>query len=661
MKWVLGLLIFAMGVLNARADTACTNSGPWDSAVTWDNGVPVEGSGVTIPAPFSVLITNESPLLSAADISGTLVFSNWATSLKATNVTVRSGGVLMHAGPFLGSDMSNRVHVVCTNFNLEGGGRVDVKGRGYAGGAKKGSGAGPGAGGGDSGTYGVGGAGHGGGGPGSLGGRSYGALAFPETPGSGGGGSWNYAGSPGGGAVRIDAADSVTLNGTIDADGGTAGGGSAGSGGAILIGCRVVTASTSGVVTAEGGKASSLGTPAAGGRISLLYNSADQASWLRPGIRFSANAGGGNDLVAVGTVFLSDTGLLIPAIGDVFQGWIWVAGSSQWAVDALSISNNVGLGSQSGFSLTVTNDVWVNAAGSLGLASATVFRCSRLVLTNQGNLYVYSGPTNGVSTNYGGLVAVSNVIWIGSNSWMNLYPAPIDGGAGLVEADVLIVGAFGGVRADGNGFRGGGYRTDGKGYGKGNKGNYSGTGAGHGGKGSYVTTVYGNLYGSTNAPILPGSGGGGGYPGQGGAGGGVIRFAIRDRLQIAGTVSANGGSGGAYSVYGDGGGSGGSILMTARRFSGTGLIRANGGAAGTVNGGSGAGGRIAIGGGFTREQHDRLVSGQSLSGLTTNASWPDFTGVFSVTNGNVGVSAESGSVLLLSLPVPLRGTLMLVR
>nr|XP_054759184.1 uncharacterized protein LOC129265193 [Lytechinus pictus] len=129
-----------------------------------------------------------------------------------------------------------------------------------------------------------------------------------------------------------------------------------------------------------------------------------------------------------------------------------------------------------------------------------------------------------------------------------------------------------------------------------------GSGASHAGLGGrggcqgYVTcTLPKNLpYGDLYNPRDFGSGGGGA---RGGIGGGTLQIQVADVLQVDGTIMADSLDLALTSSGSDSsGGSGGSILIESGAFIGghTGSIQALGGAAKYTNGGSGAGGRIAI-------------------------------------------------------------------
>ncbi|MDD5706581.1 MAG: hypothetical protein PHR35_11695, partial [Kiritimatiellae bacterium] len=108
--------------------------------------------------------------------------------------------------------------------------------------------------------------------------------------------------------------------------------------------------------------------------------------------------------------------------------------------------------------------------------------------------------------------------------------------------------------------------------------------------------VYGAVYGSSNAPVHAGSGGGSSPWSYAGAGGGVIRIEADATVNLNGALTANGLDAGSGS---EGGGSGGSIYVRCHRFSGTSagaVIAAKGGngSATSAQGSAGGGGRIAV-------------------------------------------------------------------
>ncbi len=115
-------------------------------------------------------------------------------------------------------------------------------------------------------------------------------------------------------------------------------------------------------------------------------------------------------------------------------------------------------------------------------------------------------------------------------------------------------------------------------------------GGSHGGRGG--TDSAANVYGDSQAPLLPGSGGGGGK-GVGGNGGGAILISTK-HLILDGEFSVDGGDCNDSSTRSwSGGGSGGSIFIRCQTLSGAGRVHANGGF-GSLYAGGGGGGRIAV-------------------------------------------------------------------
>ncbi len=139
-----------------------------------------------------------------------------------------------------------------------------------------------------------------------------------------------------------------------------------------------------------------------------------------------------------------------------------------------------------------------------------------------------------------------------------------------------------------------------------------GGGAGHvapGGNGSASGLLAGSGRAYGNAfvlPLLGGLGGAGGwaysglYGAGGGAGGGAILIASSDRIQVNGTIRANGGNGGLIASSGNapggGGGSSGSMRLIAPSVSVSGTLSANGGNGTSSNlpGGAGSVGRVRV-------------------------------------------------------------------
>jgi hypothetical protein len=187
----------------------------WFTAANWSpaDAPPQPGDDVVIAGGASVVLAADSAMLGSFAITNAmLTFTNWNTTLRATNVFIRQGALLTLPAPFRAAagEMTNNLTIVCTNLTLDAAGVIDVSGKGYNYSDGPGKGA--------NNPYSGGGAHGGRGGNGfdvillnARGGLPNGQLTAPILPGSGGG-SYQIAnaanrGGAGGGAVRIDAAE----------------------------------------------------------------------------------------------------------------------------------------------------------------------------------------------------------------------------------------------------------------------------------------------------------------------------------------------------------------------------------------------------------------------------------------------------------------------
>lgn len=603
------LMLGAATAQAAKTWMTTTGTNDWFDGTNWSGSTyPVAGDDVVITnAGVGVLLTNATAALSSVILSNTatLIFSNWDTALSATNVTIATGAVVTCAGPFTNNVMSNRVHIVCSNLAVNAGGRVLVDSIGFAGGiggSVLAKGNGPGGGGGASGGNGACGGGYGGYGAGTgyVPGWPYGSTNAPLDPGSGGGGSQG-AGGNGGGAIHIQAFGSVTVDGLISANGGNNGGlnGGGGSGGSIYVSC--ITINGCGILSANGGPAVLNG---GGGRIAVIYNTVAQTTM--PPLSFSTRPGGGG--ADVGTIFFPDIRFLSSYITNI-SGQIVAPGFTNWSVDYLTLSNVWIRFPADGFNINVSNDVRViGPAGRLdvggsflntnfalltGSTSPAVLQVGgNLVLTNSSCLYVYNAQTNASTVNYGSLVNVSRSLLVNTGCWIYAQSHPTNGGSALFRVNDMYIASNACISSAGRGYAGGygpGYSTAGGGR----------PGGSYGGLGGRES---GNTYGSSNAPIDAGSGGGWVF------GGGVVRIVANKSLLLNGIINANGANANA-----GGGGAGGSIYLSCRRLSGTnGSILANGGNAWNAgySEGGGGGGRIAV----WRVSDDSWINSVSVTG-----------------------------------------------
>lgn len=578
----LGLLIFAGLALPVTAQTNVWQGGvssDWFDPNNWSLGVmPTNEAAVLVPtvATRAPVLTNATAALSGFVLATnqTLTVWGWNSTLTAREMTL--SGTVTHATNWLADTNASgtwiplhRVWLVGSNINVAVKGKIDGSNRGYV------TNAGPGR---ANGVYcspghsGTGRRGHSGGVPGP----EYGNSAAPVQPGSGG--SVNANSGFGGGAVRIEAAGTLTVDGTIAANGQNALSthGSGGSGGSIWVTCLTLAGATNGLIAAEGGNGNYYGAPAAAGRIAIDYNTNAQAQLAEPcpPIRFSGKPGFRTVTLnaeplppPMGTLYFPDTRLVVAAFtGKRFQYVKFVVpGFTNWSPASLTLNDCI-FGLPEGFRLAVAGD---------------------LLLTNGAALHVFASATADPTNTEGALVDVGGNLLVRSNAWILPYADPTNGA--IVKIAVtgnLEVAAFGGLDADYKGYT----YCMGPGapalnaYGGGAYGGFGGQGY-EGGQG-------GRPYGAEAGPIQAGSGCSQQKPTHGGQGGGAIRLVVGNRAVINGTLTALGAPG--VATHGPGG-AGGGISIECRTFEGSasGLIRVDGGL-GSYYGGSGSGGRIVI-------------------------------------------------------------------
>ena len=179
---------------------------------------------------------------------------------------------------------------------------MDVNGRGYP------ASSGPGQGGHD-GTY-ASGAGYGGLGADStavLGGNVYGSITEPIDLGSGGGSTDTYLqGGPGGGAIHLAIAGTLTLDGNITANGnngGLVGGnqGGGGSGGSVYISATAIEGT--GNISANGGESGGVNAGGGGGgRIALYHDGTNTLTG-----QVTTYGGGATRFGGAGTIYTRNT------------------------------------------------------------------------------------------------------------------------------------------------------------------------------------------------------------------------------------------------------------------------------------------------------------------------------------------------------------------
>lgn len=674
--------------------------GAWESATNWaPQGMPSVDDTVFIQSGTALVSIARQVAYLTVSNGATLIFTNWSASMTASNITIRPSATVTLPGAFTNNGMSNRVYFICTNFVLASGAQILADSRGFATGYGPGAGTAPG-------SRGSGG-GHGGRGGDSYasGGATNDSPVTPQAPGSGGGLYETTAGA-GGGVVRIDAADSVLIDGTISANGQNSGNyGGGGAGGSVWIQCATF-AGTTGVIRANGGVGGYYYPAAAGGggRISVQYGSLSG----NVGVQFSAVATpeyyvAFGQPAGMGTLYLPDTALLANGV-NAFNGVRFVIpGFTSWSMADLTLDNRSLSFADGDFQLTITNHLtlqngaWLALGGvalstgycdaaSSSLATSLVISVGgnvsinnsmlsiggnantaatalviggNLTLANAAQLFVFSGTTNN-SRDYGALVDIGGSLTMSpTNTWIYPFAHPYNGGAPFFKARTLAVASNTGFNADYRGW----FTHRGPGVGGGG-GSNTGGGGGYGGRGGHGSGSNGGVAnGSTNIPIRPGSGGGGTWDNLGGNGGGAIRLEISDGVSINGTLTANGLNGGTY----NGGGSGGSIfILCGGSFVGgtSAVLRANGsnGGGGYQNLGGGGGGRIAIVYNVPEEARRAYMATnlQFVKAMDTITTYLGTTNVTAGTNVLLAAFGEVGTIVVYKYNPP-PGTIFVLR
>lgn len=382
---IMAVASFAVFSVHAKT-TSWSGTDAWPgNATNWSAGIPDAGDSVIL-ASGTLTLTNRTPALASFTQSGgTLVMSNWATALVATNVAI-NGGVLSHPlqsalEPVNGGWVpDSRIRIICSNFTLKAGVTNNLSARGFRNGQGYNlPGHGPGAGK-------IGGGGAGGGGYGGAGGDYYGGgLAYGDPgipslwPGSGGGDRDQHAGGHGGGLFVLEADGHVVLNGAILVNGGDAAnyyGGGGGSGGGVHIRCATLAA-TNGLISANGGNGGEFRSGSGGGgRIAISISNAAQNALPTPALTLRARFGAlayGSMYGDYGTFWLDHTRLLpVPIIGTYgyFTGPV-VPDGAQETVDL-----NLGIGGAGELTLTSHGHCFVT--NSLPVVNKVVLESSAI-------------------------------------------------------------------------------------------------------------------------------------------------------------------------------------------------------------------------------------------------------------------------------------------
>ena len=427
------------------------------------------------------------------------------------------------------------------NFNIASGSTITTDGTGYRGGLSNTStqseydGLGPGGGSGTVNLFGdCGGIYRGAGG--TYGGKGYGNTKYtygdfldPVGLGSGGGSSRQFnecdKGGAGGGAVRINATVSLTVNGTISSKGvsGETNSGAGGSGGSISL--IAPTISGNGALEANGGGGQNASGNGGGGRISLKYSSANNYSGT---LVASAGSGGTGGEAGTVTILNSSTNDLIirntqtwsanPAAEGSSHSFrnVSITNNSTLYLDGYYTSNSNGVG----FQFTTTN--------------FTIDSGSNVIADSKG----YAGGTSDSSTNGGG-------------------PG---GGTGATACTGVAFnpggGSYGGTGGNSSGGTYGSLAAP-LDLGSGGGRSYTYGACANGGNGGGAVQIIATEELNVNGTISANGGAGSPDSGGGGSGGSIYLIAGTLNSSVSAALNANGGN----ATYGGGNGGGGRIAI----------------------------------------------------------------------------------------------------
>lgn len=559
-----------------RVTTPLTDSSPYDSIVTDFRGTLKIPSATTFELPsdeitYRLVMEGDFTLPGGSTHlkikNGGYMEMRRNTPIAINTMTIDLGGTLSHSKNNTTKDYF--IDIIANDMTVNG--LIDATGKGYSGGNGPGvpsairKGAGHGGYGGNGGLYTT-----------VKGGSPYNNanLKTPQELGSGSLPDAGAAGAYGGGYVRLDVANTLTVNGAIRAEGQVgqvydynelSGGG---SGGSIYItttniaGGGATISASGGSGTTDGGSYRSYS--GAGGRIAIVYDTDSYYEGIRSLITYERlRAFGGTNYNAyagaAGSIYMYNTGT--ETNGRVYYN----NGSNPHVQLAETPVPTVAL---DGFETRNNATLIVEAADTFTLPSSTL--SFRIVVEGTANI-----PANNLTIADGGyfewrknttlsltnlVINYGGVLTHSYNYTTQAYTLP-------VTATTFTLNGGGKVLLDKRGFR-----YD---YGAGSP--VLSGGAAYGGK-----SLNANPYGSFSNPVDLGSGGG---STSGCSGGGMARFTISGTATLNGSLLSSGDSCSSP-------GSGGTIYVDTDILAGvTATIRADGG----NGGGNGAsGGRIAL-------------------------------------------------------------------
>jgi hypothetical protein len=373
--------------------------------------------------------------------------TSWSAGANAgADVVVNSGAILtlapgsyswnsltLTSGTVTHTTSSSGITLtIATDVSIDSSSYLKADGVGYAGGSTSGAGSGssPGL----STGYGGGGGGHGGaGGAGASatgGSALYGSPTQPIVGGSGGGGSGATAGGAGGGVIKLIVTGTVTVSGTLSANGaagplsGSYSGGS-GAGGALWI--QAGTLAGAGTISANGGTSPSAtfrGGGGGGGRVAIYYttNTFSGTISMAGGTGYSNGVNGSYVAMDSSKNFNCNT-----AITSYYDPSYIPSGG----INDINITNGCVLYLLNGTVLTSTGSVTVGSSSTLGTYSTGTVNTTNATTqpTTANNLGAMKLSIAGTLT-VTGMLSANNAMWIQAASLA---------GAGSITAPAIAI------------------------------------------------------------------------------------------------------------------------------------------------------------------------------------------------------------------------------
>ncbi|MFA5791909.1 MAG: immunoglobulin-like domain-containing protein [Candidatus Paceibacterota bacterium] len=368
---------------------------------------------------------------------------------------------------------------------------------------------------------------------------TYGSATMPMNLGSGGV-------THGGGAIYLAISDIFTNNGVVSSDGNISS-----SGGSVYVTTKNMTGS--GILRANGGSLYALGyfkSPGGGGRIALYYKTSSFN-----GITEAKGGCGQYDGMTMSCATDGTVGIFDGSTNDIYvnnTSWKFLQDDTPFSFNQIFILNGAKVTSENGVNITAKN-ILVDKNSSFTLSDSQILNIPTIVIDGGSTLTLSGSETIN-----------ANVLTVKGNGIVTVVPEKI------LSLTIPNINVENGSSISANG------KGHGPHQGPGSSLEY-GTGASYGGM------SYGNsampTYGSETEPVNFGSGGAT-------FGGGAIRIIASDTFTNNGVVSSDGNISS----------SGGSVYVTTKNMTGSGILRANGGGLmfGSYYKSPGGGGRIAL-------------------------------------------------------------------